>query len=46
MFKKMAENAHNVEVHQRSLDTKMEYNDTGVRVVKKYFNQREEKITR
>jgi hypothetical protein len=44
MFKKMAENAHNVEAWRRNLDIRMEYNDTDVSSVKRYSNQKEEKI--
>jgi hypothetical protein len=44
MFKKMAENARNVVVHRRNLDVRMEYNDTDASSVKKYSNQKEEKL--
>ena len=42
MFKKIEENVQYVEVFQKSLDIKMEYNDIDVQFVKKYFNQRKE----
>jgi hypothetical protein len=44
MFKKTIESVQNVEVYQRNLDIKMEYRDTDVLLVKKYFNQKEEEL--